>query len=70
MGLACSYIASKRERERWALQSIQEKLQSYESLLEKIFTESSADPLKAKILEDLIHVRRPTIWRGLHLDPY
>ncbi|KAF7587869.1 hypothetical protein BBP40_006638 [Aspergillus hancockii] len=55
LDIPCSYPGSKRDREKWALQSAQAKVQSYESLLEKIFTASKGDPLKAKILEDLLH---------------
>lgn len=49
-------MGSKREQQKWALESVQAKVQSYESLLERIITASSEDPSKFKLIEELITV--------------
>ncbi|OGM39685.1 C6 transcription factor [Aspergillus bombycis] len=54
LGFPCTYVGSKRERQKWALESVQAKIQSYESLLQRIITESSEDPSKFKLIEELI----------------
>ncbi|KAB8229840.1 putative C6 transcription factor [Aspergillus alliaceus] len=53
--IPCSYVGSKRERQRGALESVQAKIQSYESLLQRIIVESSEDPSKSKLIEELIY---------------
>ncbi|KAE8340670.1 hypothetical protein BDV24DRAFT_151794 [Aspergillus arachidicola] len=54
LGLPCTYVGSKREQQRWALESVQAKVQSYESLLQRIIMDSSEDPSKFKLIEELI----------------
>ncbi|KAE8154431.1 Zn(II)2Cys6 transcription factor [Aspergillus avenaceus] len=68
LGFSCSYVGSKRERERSELQSVKAKIKSYEDLLQKIVTESSDDPYKIKLIEDLISkhfVVTPDVLRAL-----
>ncbi|KAE8375706.1 hypothetical protein BDV26DRAFT_267300, partial [Aspergillus bertholletiae] len=54
LAIPCTYVGSKRERQKWALESVQAKIQSYESLLQRIITDSSEDPEKFKLVEELI----------------
>ncbi|OOO05166.1 Zn(2)-C6 fungal-type DNA-binding domain [Aspergillus oryzae] len=54
LGIPCTYVGSKREQQKWALESVQAKIQSYESLLQRIITDSSEDPSKFKLIEELI----------------
>lgn len=56
LAIPCIYMGSKREQQKWALESVQAKVQSYESLLERIITASSEDPSKFKLIEELITV--------------
>lgn len=57
LDIPCTYVGSKREQQKWALESVQAKIQSYESLLQRIITDSSEDPSKFKLIEELITVR-------------
>ncbi|KAE8419679.1 Zn(II)2Cys6 transcription factor [Aspergillus pseudocaelatus] len=54
LAIPCIYMGSKRERQKWALESVQAKIQSYESLLQRIIIDSSEDPSKFKLIEELI----------------
>ncbi|GMG27108.1 unnamed protein product [Aspergillus oryzae var. brunneus] len=60
LGIPCTYVGSKREQQKWALESVQAKIQSYESLLQRIITDSSEDPSKFKLIEELITVHKIT----------
>ena len=60
LAIPCTYVGSKRERQKCALASVQARVQSYESLLQQIITESSEDPSKFKLIEELI-----TVWMSV-----
>ncbi|KAI9041822.1 putative C6 transcription factor [Aspergillus affinis] len=54
---ACSYVRSKRENQQWQLQSMRQRIHTYEDLLREILTDSNGQDRRS--IEDIVEKRFP-----------